>query len=314
MKSFAIYGTPQQSYVAVPQGWSWPAFFFTILWAINYKMWGIGFAGLAIGVAIFLGVLLSFAGAGVDPAVGSEAAGMITGPSLGILFGLIGNRLRRAKLASRGAEFLGAVQAPSADRAIAEFIGGGTATDVRDRLTADTSIAQNPNERPLDESFSVLSLVGGYFAVFVFLGDVVLDGSWILSFGFCALSVLVSVVLVAIGVRRPSAFIRRIALPLTLLVVAVANSWLQSAVAHRNAARVIQACNTYRARHGDYPDLLADLVPSFIPAVPAAKYCLHDNGFFYSRLGDGAALSWCSRPPFGREVYRFNEGRWYFYD
>jgi hypothetical protein len=156
--------------------------------------------------------------------------------------------------------------------------------------------------------------VGGIFLAIAFLNDILLDGSWIMTGFFCALCALVSLVLIAIGVCRHLAFMRRLALWLVLLVVAIANSWVQTAVAQHNAARVIHACDAYRAAHGEYPKQLADLVPRFLAKVPSARYCLRDNGFFYASVSPNATLSWTYRPPFGRMVYRFDVAQWSFYD
>lgn len=135
--------------------------------------------------------------------------------------------------------------------------------------------------------------------------------SWIVA---PAAPPLLSLLLVAIGAQGRSAGVRGMVLPVILLVASIANSRLQSTVARRNAARVIQACEAYRAAHGRYPEQLADLVPSFIAAVPRAKYFLDDNGFRYTPHRTRATLSWACRPPFGREVYGFAEARWAFVD
>lgn len=42
MKQYKIYANPQGTYEAVKQGWSWPAFFFSFIWAMVKKMWGLG--------------------------------------------------------------------------------------------------------------------------------------------------------------------------------------------------------------------------------------------------------------------------------
>ncbi len=39
MKQYQIYVHPEGNYEAVKQGWSWPAFFFSSIWAIVERLW-----------------------------------------------------------------------------------------------------------------------------------------------------------------------------------------------------------------------------------------------------------------------------------
>ena len=48
MKAFDVYKHPTQGYQAVKQGFAWPVFFFSWIWAFVKKMWGLGFAFLGI--------------------------------------------------------------------------------------------------------------------------------------------------------------------------------------------------------------------------------------------------------------------------
>lgn len=77
-----------------------------------------------------------------------------------------------------------------------------------------------------------------------------------------------------------------------------------------NAARVVAACEEFRAVNGRFPRTLNELVPQYLPSVPRAKYCLHYGEFAYF-LNDGhALLVWCVVPPYYRAIYDFETRRW----
>lgn len=80
--------------------------------------------------------------------------------------------------------------------------------------------------------------------------------------------------------------------------------------ARENQARVIAAVHAYHEAYGRYPDDLAQLVPTFLPAVPSARVfpLMFARFSYYADRGD-AVLSWTLIPPFGRPTYRFNSRR-----
>jgi hypothetical protein len=99
-------------------------------------------------------------------------------------------------------------------------------------------------------------------------------------------------------------------------------------LAARRASEVIAACRAYEARHGQLPNTLTDLVPTFLPAVPRAKYTLMSADFRYwvsqaesgSRQGKTTgtsphhALAYVVVPPFGRRLYHFESDSWSYLD
>lgn len=98
MKVFTVHTRrggldPDRDIVLVKEGFSWPAFFFTVVWALWCRLWlvalGIFVAEAAVNTAL--------AGLGADPV--SQAA-----VSLGMaaIVGLVGNDLKRWTLARRG--------------------------------------------------------------------------------------------------------------------------------------------------------------------------------------------------------------------
>ena len=114
MRIFDVYKHPTQGYQAVKQGFGWPAFFFTVIWAFVKKMWGLGFVFL--GVIFLLGLI----------EIVFEKEGSIVGVlvmlssklAFYIVFGIEGNNWRRDNLVKRGFEKLNTVEAETPDAAI----------------------------------------------------------------------------------------------------------------------------------------------------------------------------------------------------
>lgn len=118
MKTYKIFVSPLGKTEAVKQGWSWPGFFFNMIWVLVKKMWvaGISLWGLWIGWCL----LDIFALQGSRFAEFSNAVN-IGGWSIGLPFavGYIGNLWRELHLKSRGFEFNDTVQARNPEAALA---------------------------------------------------------------------------------------------------------------------------------------------------------------------------------------------------
>lgn len=104
--------TGEDETVFVKEGFAWPAFFFTGLWAFWHRMWGMGVLLLAGGLA--LDGSLAFLGA--DPLVHGTALA-----SYLIFIGLFANDWRRRWLARRGYEFLSPVGGETREGAIRRY-------------------------------------------------------------------------------------------------------------------------------------------------------------------------------------------------
>lgn len=114
MKTFVLYHHPQLGYEAVKQGFSWPGFWFTWIWAFVKKLPGIG-AALLIAV-IVLPVLLETR----EPAL--VAVGVM-GTFVAVLaVGIGGNTWRENKLIRRGYKLVDTLQAENPEVAIARMI------------------------------------------------------------------------------------------------------------------------------------------------------------------------------------------------
>ncbi|GAB3825390.1 hypothetical protein [Hymenobacter jeollabukensis] len=83
--------------------------------------------------------------------------------------------------------------------------------------------------------------------------------------------------------RQPlRAYLRATTAALALAVVLpfVLAGW-QADVSRRRAATLIQSLEQYRTRQGHYPDSLAQLVPTYLPAEPHTAYALGQYTFYY---------------------------------
>lgn len=109
MKKFSIFRHPASGYDVVKNGWSWPAFFFTWIWAFAKKLW-------LIGVIVFLfGILAS----------SIPEAWLIGELLISIVMGVKGNELRVKRLQDSGYEKLATVEARTPDAALAAHRASG---------------------------------------------------------------------------------------------------------------------------------------------------------------------------------------------
>lgn len=102
MKQYKVFKHPSGTAEAVKQGWSWPAFFFSFVWAIVKKQW-------ALGILVFFYVLVEdfFLGeVGV-----SEGLLILIRLIISLVFGAKGNSWREKNLISRGYQLSDAVYA-----------------------------------------------------------------------------------------------------------------------------------------------------------------------------------------------------------
>jgi len=143
-KRYKIYENRAGTREAVKQGWSWPAFFFTFIWAFMKKMNTIG-AGVCAAFFILMIVRAAFSrdldtaaaidGLGrlidvntqaLDRATGTNFVidGLISLVNLAIIvsFGVNGNAWREKNLLSRAYEFKGTVAAENDEAALSRYM------------------------------------------------------------------------------------------------------------------------------------------------------------------------------------------------
>jgi len=111
---------------------------------------------------------------------------------------------------------------------------------------------------------------------------------------------------------RPLARSRAVRAALYLLLGAATLGTLRfhSYTARVNVDRVIAACRSYERANGKLPERLEDLVPTFLPAVPRAKYTGMYGQFAYWSSAGAHTLMYVAVPPAGRRLYHFEENRW----
>jgi hypothetical protein len=111
VKQYKIFKHPSGATEAVKQGWSWPAFLFSFVWAMVKKMWAIG-----IGLFILSVIFISMVGTGADLLIN------IISIIVSLVFGMYGNFWREKNLDSRGYEMQRTVTAANPEEAIALYM------------------------------------------------------------------------------------------------------------------------------------------------------------------------------------------------
>lgn len=104
---------PDRDLVLVKEGFSWPAFFLTFLWALWHRLW---LAAVVIFVAqAALGVVVVLSGAG-------PLAEVAMSLGLSVVIGFVAGDLRRGKLATQGFALAGIVAAEDFDSALKRYL------------------------------------------------------------------------------------------------------------------------------------------------------------------------------------------------
>ena len=104
---------PDRDLAAVKEGFCWPAFFFSILWALWNGLWLVGLVLLAAQAVVGGAVALL----GLDPL--SQAAVSL---GLALIIGMLANDLRRWTLSRRGFDEAAVVAGGDADAALGRFL------------------------------------------------------------------------------------------------------------------------------------------------------------------------------------------------
>ncbi len=150
-------------------------------------------------------------------------------------------------------------------------------------------------------------------AVLIFVLSAVFMDS--LSFGIVCTAVAVIWVLSG---RRSTYTKKQIMVRIGVYIAALAMIFVMKAgnnrISQRNAGVIIAACDEYLKKNGTYPDSLKDLVPAYLPEVPAARYTWISNGFIYRKdrgqTENGYVLIYTVEAPFARNVYSGARKTW----
>ncbi len=113
MKNYRVFRHPTGIQEVVKLGWSWPAFFFGVIWALIKNLWTIAIV-TAVGLFL-LGFILGSSGAEEDAAMLLNLLSLV----IAIIFGMNGNAWREASLISRGYEHVDTVTAANPEGALA---------------------------------------------------------------------------------------------------------------------------------------------------------------------------------------------------
>lgn len=125
MKTYKIFVNTQGTSEAVKQGWSWPGFFFNIIWALVKRMWVLG------AILMILTFALGFVEGTIEVSSGKEAASGISAITsilnlvVAVIFGVNGNRWREKNLLSRDYKYQDRVDAQNPEAAIASWFKDG---------------------------------------------------------------------------------------------------------------------------------------------------------------------------------------------
>ena len=125
MNTYRIFTHPTRPPRAVPQGWSWPACVFSVIWAFGNGLWAQGTAGL---IALFtLGYVSAAYGAGSQNEDLGRLAGYLAAIVVSVLFGIKGNGWLASSLEARGYLPAGSIAASGPATAVAAYLMSGGA-------------------------------------------------------------------------------------------------------------------------------------------------------------------------------------------
>lgn len=116
MAQYRIFKHPVGKIEAVKQGWSWPAMFFTFIWAFVKGLWQVGASVLVL--AMLMGLFLN---EWVDLSLANTIANIV-GIIIALVLGVRGNIWREQNLLSRGFEHVDSIRAPNPELAIASYL------------------------------------------------------------------------------------------------------------------------------------------------------------------------------------------------
>jgi hypothetical protein len=164
------------------------------------------------------------------------------------------------------------------------------------------------------QSIPTLLLAG---AAFLFEAVVAQQGFFASLLLFVAVVVLLPRALLAW--RRPDVLrvrLFRVAVYLVVCPLALGHVMWNNRLAAERAEQIIAACRQFEAAHQRPPAQLGELVPHFLPAVPAPRsLTLNMSPFWYvadPKHPGRYQLIYVAVPPFGKRTYSFAEGQWRF--
>ncbi len=113
MSQYTIFSDNTNEFEAIKIGWSWPAFFFNVIWALTKGMW-----------KLVIGILLIFLVAGmfVRMTDGDIMWTNILSLIISLILGATANTLQAKKLATYGFEPIATISANNPEQAISLYM------------------------------------------------------------------------------------------------------------------------------------------------------------------------------------------------
>lgn len=125
MNDYKIFKSSSDSYEAVKQGWSWPAFFFDILWALIKQLWGVAAIIFVVTLLIVIFLTPSLQGLPDEQVINAmNNISFVIGTPLRIILGVFGNKLREQNLIKRNYVLVGNIASTSPAKAIEQYLNG----------------------------------------------------------------------------------------------------------------------------------------------------------------------------------------------
>ena len=121
LKNYKIFRHPNGQLEAVKQGWSWPAFFFSGVWLLFKKIWGLGLI-LCFFYLILTVIEVSFAGPTEEAGAVIQFLSVLIQLVIGVILGITGHTLREKNLLSRGFELKKTVAASNQEIALSRYL------------------------------------------------------------------------------------------------------------------------------------------------------------------------------------------------
>jgi signal peptidase I len=143
MRTYEVFADKENRWKAVKDGFSWPAFFFTVIWSLFKKLWLLAFVWVAFNLfSVVIEVILF-----ENPPDWWKTAMAVYGLALSMLFGIFGNHFGARRLEGRGYESVGRLKASSGQAAIKKF-----------QTTPDRGVMTLPPKSLIEKSLPGLSV------------------------------------------------------------------------------------------------------------------------------------------------------------
>lgn len=133
---YSVYSHPSLGHEVIKNGFSWPAFFFTWIWAFIKKLWSYG-----VGFIVVLFLLLMIESIFFQKADSSGGAliMLVLQVAIFLFFGINGNRWRSESMERRGYTLVGRSLANTPDGALSEMANNRSGFEVEKGVMAGST-------------------------------------------------------------------------------------------------------------------------------------------------------------------------------